>query len=776
MSAILGPILRFFIKNAGKKALPQIDGKIDVKGLSAPVEIIRDKWGIPHIFATDEKDVIFAQGFVHAQDRLFQMELHRRIASGRISEFLGKAALDTDRATRTFGFYRLAKASLAAMDDNLKALMTAYADGVNAFLKHPASRLPPEYGLVKLKPEPWKIEDSVAFGQFMGWQLSGEWKMELPRFKASVIGKEKLDELAPGYPAENPSVIPKGIDVNAATKGPYVKRGGGSNAWAISGSRTASGKPIHCNDPHLSPSTPSIWYACHLSSGSGIDVTGVSPPGIPFILIGHNAHFAWGFTVGMVDAEDLFVEKFNPDNPTQYEYMGKWCDAEIIEESIKIQKQEAPFVEKVVVTRHGPVISGVVGLPGYSLSMCSKCLQPTNAMKGFYTLARGKSWEDFVAGVKCIDMVQQNLTYADVDGNIGSYITGKVPIRKKGDGSVPIPGWTDEYEWSGEIPFDEMPHCFNPKKGFVVTANNRPVESDYKYFLSNIWDPGYRAKRITDEISSKEKFTMDDCKRLHMDNTSLPGKEFVKLLEGINEDDPDVKLAVKLLREWDGKMSPESIGGAVYDLSRYFTMRALVEVGLEKELATDLLGRGFNTALVACTELYHTDPPIMFRVLNNPDSWWVKQAGGKEALLKTGLKRAVEWLRDNVSKDPAAWQWGKVNVITFPHAFAMKKPMDKVFNVGPYPMGGNKHTVLQAGNANDEPWGQKTWIPSYRHIVDFSDISKAEFIYAPGQSGNLASPYYRNLFDLWLTGKYIPMLWTREQVEKEAGARLILVS
>ncbi|HME54182.1 MAG TPA: penicillin acylase family protein [Candidatus Lokiarchaeia archaeon] len=782
MSALFGSILRIFIKSAGKKALPKIDGTISVEGLSAPVEIIRDKWGIPHIYAAEDNDVLFAQGFVHAQDRLWQMELHRRMACGRLSELIGKEALDTDRATRTFGFYQLARKASASIDEDTKHLLESYTRGVNEFLRS-CKNLPPEFGLLKHKPEPWALEDSIAFGQLMGWQFCGEWKMEITRSKVlNAIGKEKLDELEPEYPAANPAVVPKGIDVNTllessklkATKGPHVKRGGASNLWAIAGTRTSSGKPIHCSDPHIAPMLPSIWYACHLS-GNEINVTGVSPPGVPLVLIGHNSRVAWGITVSMADVEDVFIEKMNPDNPHQYLYQDKWLDAEIIEEKIKISKQETPFVENVMKTIHGPVISDVVGISGQAMTVCSKSLQPTTAMKALYTLARGKSWADFVDAMKYMNTIEMNMTYADVDGNIGSYVAGDIPIRKNGDGSMPVPGWTGEYDWIGDIPFDEKPHCFNPEKGFVVTANNCAVnDENYQYFISKLWDPGYRAKRITETIDGKEKFTMEDCKHLHVDVHSIHGEEFVKWLEGLDSDDPDVMLALKLLREWDCNLTTESIGGAVYDLSRYFTMRVMIEAGLEKEMASELLGKGFNPVLVACTELFHSDPMFLFKLLGNPGSWWIKQAGGKDTLLKNGMKKAIAWLRANVSKDPARWHWGKVNKIVYPHAFAMKKPLDKVFNVGPFPMGGNKFTVLQASNVNDEPWGQKLFIPSYRHVIDFSDLSKAEFVYAPGQSGNLASRHYRDLFELWYTGKYIPMLWTREQVEQNAEGKLML--
>lgn len=781
-------VIKFTFKKMGKKCLPNIEGDLSVPGLQAPVEVLRDKWGVPHIYAENFHDLFFAQGFVHAQDRLWQMELHRRVASGTLAEIFGEAALDTDRATRTFGFRRIGIAHFEKLGAEAQLALTAHAEGVNAWLNHPNFVVPLEFTLIKHTPTPWTVDDSLAFGQFMAWQLTGQFTPKIARTQIlKLIGQERFEQILPNYLPTNPAVIPSKMEFNIFQPdgtlkdipGPFVQRGGGSNGWAITGAKSTTGKPIHCTDPHLAPSTPAIWYMMHLVCGD-YQVYGVGPASLPMILIGHNARISWGFTVSNVDAEDLFIEKMNPQNPTQYQYKGKWLDAEVISETIKVKDRATPHIEQVLITKHGPIVNEAIGMKADSkeerIALCSVSLEPLTTFQGVWKLNNAKNWDDFAAAVRDISAPHQNMTFADVEGNIGSYISGRIPIRKSGDGFTAVPGWTGDHDWTGYIPFEDVPHQLNPKRGYVVTANNCPIkDKDYKYYLSRTFDPGYRARRISEFIESKPTLGPEDFKTLQMDFKATHALQFVERLKSFTTKDPDVELALKLLREWDGILSATTIGGTIYEIAIDSMLEILLSFRLSKSLVNAYLGEGFHPMLKATTESYHPSVLILLNLLDTPDAWWIQQVGGRDALITQGLKRTIEYLRTELGKNPEKWQWGNLNKIVYPHAMSIQKPLDKVFNIGPEPIGGDKLTVCQQGPPFNTK-SEKIWTPSYRHIVNLADLDSSWVVFAPGQSGHLASPHYDDLFKLWYRGDYLPMLWSRPKVEQNLEAKLILKS
>jgi penicillin amidase len=779
---VAGSILKAGLTWLGRRRLPQTDGELTLPGLAAPVEVIRDRWGVPHMYAANAHDLFFAQGFVHAQDRLWQMELNRRAASGRLSEMLGAAALETDRATRTFGFHRLAQADWAVAEGDGRATILAYSAGVNAFLRNPSAAMPIEFTLLGHTPEPWEPEDTLAYSRLMIWQLSHAWYSEIVRAQLiEAVGQEHASELEITYPPGNPITLPDGIRFNrldpdgslAGARGPFLNRGQGSNAWAISGAKTVSGKPFLCNDMHLPLALPSLWYENHLVA-DGINVSGVSLPGMPLVMVGHNARIAWGMTLAFTDCEDLFVEKFDPQIPGRYQLGGEWLDARVIAEPIRIKGRAEPHVEQVVITHHGPIVSDVVGHPEQRIALNSMALRPGLIIAGWLQLDRAGDWDEFVTAMRTIEAPQLSVTYADVDGNVGFWVTGKVPVRAKGEGMVPAPGWTGEYEWIGEVPFEEMPHALNPEPGYVVTCNHRIISDAYPHFLGNAWMNGFRARRVTDLIASKDRLSADDFRAIQLDFTCLPGLELVKRLAGLTSDDPDVQAALELLRAWDGKLTAESAGGAVYEVTRHSLIRALLEPGLGVDLTTRLMGHGFHPLMRPLHEFYGHDTVAMLRLLDAADSWWVAGAGGREAVLARSLKQAMEWLRGKLGPDPAGWRWGKLHRAVFAHALGRQQPLDRVFDRGPLPMGGDTDTPCQTASAPDPPYETVVAAPSFRQIVDMGDLSRSLIIHPPGQSGQLGSPHYDDLADLWIKGEYHPMLWTREQVEQAAEARLIL--
>ncbi len=781
---ILGPVARGGLTWLGRKRLPQISGKLSLAGVQDKVEIIRDQWGVPHIYAKSQADLFFAQGFVHAQDRLFQMDINRRTAEGRLSELFGDLALDTDRAARTFGFARLGNQDWENAGEDIRQVILAYTAGVNAFIEQAGKKLPIEYTLLGCKPETWKVGDSSALSRFMIWQLSHAWYSEIVRLRlAQAVGPERAAELEIHYPQKNPITLPEGIEANRLDPdgglqrigGPFLKRGMGSNVWAVSGGRTENGHAYLCNDMHLALGTPALWYINHLVA-EDLHVSGVSLPGVPLVLVGHNANIAWGMTLAFTDCEDLFVEQLDPENPGRYRYQDEWREAEIIPESIQVKGREKAHIEQVVITHHGPVISDVVGYPEQRVAVNSMALRPNPAFTGWYRLNQAENWDDFVEAMRLIEAPQINVGYADTQGNIGDWVTGKVPIRLQGDGSIPVPGWTGEYEWAGEVPFEEMPHALNPTQGLVVNTNNRVIGDDYPHFLGNVWMNGYRARRIQDYFESKGKLAPEDFRAMHIDTTCLPGREFIACLDGFESDDADVRLALEILRRWDGKLTPDSTGGIVYEVCRYALVRLLFDGPLGRDLTFRFLGQGFNPVLLASNEFYGHDTVVLLRLLKDPDSWWVQQAGGRETLIGHGLKQAVEWLRSNLGEDPKGWEWGKIHRAVFPHPMGLQKPLDQVFNNGPVPIGGDTDTPCQTAMHPDRPYDNYAWAPSFRQIVDMGDLSKSQVIVPPGQSGQLGSPHYNDMVEPWLAGEYLPMLWTREQVEKHQHRILVLES
>jgi penicillin amidase len=779
---LLGTAAHWFVNRLDRKRLPQIDGEIKLEGLSAPVEIIRDRWGVPHIYADTSEDGLFGQGFVHAQDRLFQMELNRRTAQGQLSDLFGEIALDTDRTARTFGFNRLGMADWEILSDKLKSQFLAYTAGVNAYLGQKRLKLPVEFSMLSHRPDPWKPEDSMAFTRVMIWQLSHAWQGEIIRAEiAEKVGADNASELEIHYPPENPLTLPGGIEFNAIDPegkirklpGPFLNRGIGSNSWVVSPHRSETGNAVLCNDMHLPLSLPSLWYQIHLKFGEELQVTGVSLPGIPYIMVGHNDRIAWGMTLAFTDAEDLFIEQI--DSQDRYLFHDEWHSAEIIEEIIEVKGHAVPHVEKVMVTRHGPIISDVVGKPDQKLAVNSMALRSNRAVEGWYRLNVAKNWDDFVDAMALIEAPQLNVTYADVENNLGFWVTGKVPVRSNGDGSVPVPGWSGEYEWIGEVPFDEMPHALNPEQGYLVTCNQKIVGNNTPYFLGNVWMNGFRARRLVELIESREAVSMDDHKKFQMDVKCLPGVAFVDSLEGVTDPDMDVQLALRLLREWDGYLTTTSIGGTVYEVSRYTIILNLLEPGLGHDLTTRFMGKGFHPLLSQTHEFYGHDTVVMLRLLDSPDSWWVRQAGGRDVVLSKSLQQTIRWLREHLGEDHSEWQWGKIHRVNFQHPLSVQKPFDQVFDRGPFPIGGDTDTPLQTAIHPEDPYDNKAWSPSFRQIVDMGDLSQSFTIIPPGQSGHVASPHYDDLAQSWLEGRYHPMLWTREQVEDDPEGFLVLV-
>ncbi len=778
---LLTPIARAGITMLSRRSLPRVKGNLSIKGHEQDIEILRDKWGVPHIYANSIDDSLFGLGFIHAQDRLFQLELNRRTAAGRLSELFGPIALDTDRAARTFGYSRLGKADFSLLPDETQSAVNSYLAGINAYLEHPSSKLPVEFSLLGIKPEPWKMEDLMGFSRLMFWQLSHAWYSEIVRAQLiSKVGEKHADEWEIHYPPQNPAILPKGIEFSrlspngslAGSEFPQMQRGQGSNCWAISGDRSDTGKPYLCNDMHLVLTLPTIWYEAHIHGGT-MNVSGVSMPAMPFILVGHNERISWGITLAFTDCEDTYMEKFDSENSHRYQTPEGWQETEVVRETIKV-KGAPDHQEEVQYTRHGPVISDVVGYPEQKISVCSMALRPTSGLHAWYLLNHAGNWEDFCNAIRLVNTTQLNIGYADVDGNIGYYVTGAHPIRGKGDGRLPAPGWDADYDWQGEVPFEELPHALNPEKGYIVTCNNKIIPDDYPYNLGDVWMNGYRANRLSQLIETTAKLGPKDFNRMQMDVHNIPSADFIKRMAGVSGNDEVTNQMLDLLKNWDQQLTIESVPGAIYEVLRYTIIRNLLEPVLGKELTDHLLGIAFNPILLSDHEYFGYDTISLMRILDDPDSWWLSQAGGKETLIQLSLKQTREYLTTRIGPDIQTWHWGELHKINFAHTLGAQKPLDKIFNRGPYPIGGDTDTPLQSALSPDSPYDNKLWSPSVRFIMDMSDLTKSQIITPIGQSGQLGSSHYDDFIDDYLNGRYHPMLWTREQVEANLESRLVL--
>lgn len=783
LNRVLGPAARRGLSWLSSRRLPKTAGEIPAQGLEAPVEVLRDRWGIPHIYAADFCDLFFAQAFVHAQDRLWQMELLRRTALGRLSEVFGEATLEVDCFARTLGFRRLGNSDWGQASAEMRRILLSYAIGINAFLENSTSRLPLEFALLNHQPEPWSTEDITAIARLVIWQLSHAWYGEIVRgMLVAAVGPERAAELEINYPSTNPATLPKGIEFNSLDPdgrlyrlpGPFLQQGAGSNAWSLSSRRSAEGHTYLCNDMHLSLTLPNLWYEIHLSAPE-LEISGVSIPGTPLVLVGHNDRIAWGMTLAYTDAEDLFVEQFHPENPARYRYRDSWLEAETIREQIHIRRRVEPEQHTVQITRHGPIISHVDGDPHQKLALQSAALQPAlNMLQGWWQLNRAREWDDFVQAVRLIEAPQLNIVYADVQGNTGYWVSGRVPLRSQGDGRLPSPGWSGDYEWVGFVPFEAMPHALNPEQGYIVTANNRVVNDDYPHYLGEVWMNGYRARRLVEMIESKTRLTFDDLRRMQTDFTCLPGRELAARLEEFDSPDPQVRLALDLLRLWDGSLDAGSVPGAIYQVLRWRLVSNLLEPALDPELVLRVRGQGPHPVLYPGSEFYGHDTSLIFRMLDNPDTWWLKQTGGKDAWLERSFRETLDWLRRELGPSPQDWQWGRLHSLTFTGALSQQPPLDQVFDRGPYPVGGDTDTPWQMAMLPQQPFGSPAWGPIVRFIFDLNDLSRSVAVLSTGQSGHVGSPHYDDQIPLWLNGEYHPMLWTRSQVEAELEARLVI--
>lgn len=746
--------------------------KIQIAGLHGRVTIRRDERGIPYIEATNEDDAYFAQGYVTASDRLWQMDLLRRNVRGELAEVLGQAALAQDQRHRTMGYARVIDATAARMSPRMRRVLESYAKGVNAFIESRTSQnLPPEFVILQYRPKPWIPADSLAVGKLLYEVLSNTWPTDimrasladLPPAKRAALLTEKtaLDVLvvgndrvrrtravAPQIPgplnaallaklAEIVAIQQRAFQLSGFEPGAAADLAQASNNWVVSGKRTASGKPLLANDPHLPAFAPNIWYLTGLlvkSPKSNLHVAGVTFPGAPGIVIGHNQHIAWGVTNLNPDVQDLYREKFDPQNPTRYLTPTGWREAEVRQEQIKVRKgfgntetETKQFA--VTVTRHGPI---VLEQEGARYALRWPALDSDSVeFEGFYFINRARNWKDFTAALSHYAGPTQNFIYAGTDGHIGYYGVGRIPVRKTGDGSVPYDGSTDAGEWTGFIPFAQLPHSYDPPGGIIVTANQRVVGSSYPHFLTHHWAQPYRARRIFDLLSQKRKLTREDFRRVLGDTYSFAGslfaREVVKTMQGQVMDDK-MRASLASFASWDGRLEADS---------RVAPVVAQMRIALRQRVLKAALGESLFKNYV-----WPNSDALIDRVISEqPREWLPKEFSNYPDLLRASYADARQALTKSLGADESKWTWGAMSPARFTHPLAEAPFVGAQFKVPPFPQSGTPFLLGATVNVGAGV--------SMRLIADPSDWDKTQQGLALGQSGIPSNPHWKDQLDDW---------------------------
>jgi penicillin G amidase len=766
------------------RPLPQLDGTAKLPGLQTEVTVERDNWGVPHIRAASVEDAVEAQGYVVAQDRLWQMDILRRASRGELSEILGPKTVKIDKDFRNLNFGRTAERDLQQMNPESRKLLEAYARGVNRFIEQHQETLPVEFTLLKYKPQPWKPSDSLVLTGYMYRTLTDTREREINR---AVVAAKAGPELAKDLFSEessmdhfvvgDPNVKDSSKDASQADEdddddqmdsddvlkanvvhpdlldtmsepdmtsllagqvekwlrsGEHDIRGTlGSNNWVVNGAHTATGKPLLANDTHLELTIPPIWYEVHMTA-PGWNVKGITFPGAPLVIIGHNDRIAWGFTNNGADVLDLYIETFNPGNPNEYRVNGKWIKADVYDELIHI-KGAADEHMRLVVTRHGPVLLHE-GEKSYAMKWTA--LEPGGLSNSYNWLGKAKNWKQFREVMRQVWGPAQNAVYADVDGNIGYVMAARVPIRKKGRGDVPVPGDTDDYEWTGYIPFEQLPQSFNPESGLIVTANARVSGPDYKPYLTDRWEEPYRTARIYDLLHDKHDLRPEDMLKVQTDTYSFPhafiGEQLVAAAKIAPPKDQRAQKLVQLAKDWNGIADANSYVVTFLDAAMYKALNLILEPKLDKE-----------TKLYSWRKL-----AFLQRVLTErPVRWLPAQFKNYDELLSAAADGAVKDLEEETkTSDPEDWTWKRSNYLDMLHPIGRDGILKKLLSLAGEPQSGTLFSPRAASRHHG---------PSERFVANLGDWDQSILLLPAGQSGQPGSEHYSDQFSYWLDGKAI---------------------
>ena len=768
-------------------SLPKTSGEVVIDGLTAKVEIVRDANAVPHIFAETAEDAYFALGFVHAQDRLWQMEFARRLGAGRLAEVLGAPALKFDRFLRTLGLYRVAEANYEQLSPEVRDAFDAYAAGVNAWMGARSGALPPEFLLLGVKPEPWRPADSLVWGRIMAIRLGRNWRTEALRAQiADVLADRGLpsewrDQLWPGSTGTNPSTIESARRAARLSESLLASIpteevfDGASNAWALHGTRTSTGKPLLANDPHLSFGAPVLWYLVRIETPD-LSITGATLPGAPVTILGHNKHIAWGFTNGYGDNEDLFIETVDPDNADAYLTPTGPRDFDIREEIIRV-KDADPVRLRVRETYHGPVISDVsddaakMTDEGVVIALASPVFRADDrTLEAIYAINRASDWTEFRAAAAQFHTPQQNLMFASIEGDIGFIAAGRLPVRRSGDGRLPVPGKDGAHDWQMFVPSDRLPQVLNPPSGRIVNANNRSVPEDYPYVVTHDWHPPYRAERILELLDAANAPGVDDMAAIQGDIRSPAAERLLPLMLKFEPREERSQQALKLLSNWDYLMLLERSEPLIYTAWLRQFIVALIDDELGPELVDSYLMQSDYPGLDLVEAALTRDPQWCDDIASSE----LETCGN---LLEIALQRALDEIAAELGSDMDEWRWGDLHRATFTHRVFTHVPIVRWFADLSIESDGGDHTVNRGTTPRARPENSFKHMggSGFRVVYDLSDLDNSQFMIATGQSGNFVSPHYRDLLRRWRDVRYIPIAGARDEVADKGIGNLLLV-
>jgi penicillin G amidase len=789
-----------------KRSLPKYDGEKKVAGLNSSVEIYRNKYAVPLIKAEDDEDAAFALGYVHAQERLFQMDVARRAGEGRLSEVFGQKTLSIDQMFRTVGIYKNVKMNYEKLNPTTKKILEAYSKGVNTFIKESEGNYPIEFDVLGYDPYPWKPEHSLMIAKLMGWELNISWWTDLT-FSQLVqkFGAEKAKELLPDFPENSPTIIPKDITKFASITNDLIKVDQqfrsftgfvgthiGSNNWIINGKMSASGKPIIANDPHLAFSAPGRWFFVMIRSKDW-NAEGFTIPGLPAIVIGKNLNIAWAMTNVMADDADFYVEKIDSTGK-QYFLNGTWRQLSIEKDTIHV-KDSSSVIYEIKRTHRGSVISDIhpfrkmyshSGVRTASMSMRWTGLEFSDEMFATISINKAKNWDEFKNAVRYFTVPGQNFVYGDNSGNIGYICAAKIPVRSTNSPTLIYDGTTEASDWKGFVPYEEMPKLFNPPQNYIASANNKTVQN-FKYHISNIWEPSSRIERITELLTSKPVHSVDDYKKYQLDFNSPYARKITKYIlsafENVKVTDKNLKLALELFKNWDFGLNSKSQVPTIY--TRFFQF--LIKNTFEDEMGTDLLKEYVFIANVPyriITKMLEENKSSFF------DDIHTSQIETRDDIIRKSLVDALTDLESKYGVHVKNWQWGDIHQVTFQHMFhGVSSLLDKLINIGPFEIGGDGTTVfnteysfpelLEQTREDNKPHRSEPYSnilgPSMRYIFDFANHDYLEFIMPTGESGNFMSDHYKDMSDMWLKGKYIKLPLQEDEFIKSSAEELKLI-
>ena len=744
---LLGASIFFYV--TFRSSLPSKKGTVQLPGLESPVKVTWDRWGVPHIKAGNEQDLFMAVGYIQAEQRLWQMELIRRMSQGRLAEILGKPALKYDVRTRVLGFPLAVERDYQKLPEEMKRLLAAYAAGVNAFIQSIKWSWPPEFVLLRLRPEPWRIEDSLSVKHLLALELAADMASEVDRMNLfKKTGLKALEVMEPGlnFPPD-PEIRLDYLHLGWLNQG----SGQGSNNWVISGKLTKTGKPFLANDPHLAITVPPIWMEISLECPE-YQVAGVTIPGVPLVVIGHNQRIAWGVTNSYADVQDLYVEQVDWSKESYFRN-GEWRPFSFRKEIISVRGEKRPETMEIRWTQEGPLLNPFLLSSEMPISLRWTIYDGDKTFEGLYLINKARNWAEFCEGVRLFENPSQNFVYADVDGNIGYYLSGKIPVRRKETAAYPYPGWREDSIWSGYLAEEDKPNQFNPAGGYIVTANSSIVPEGYPHFLGFDWLAPYRKDRIEELILAHKEHSIETLMAIQNDIYSRRAERVKKVLREITLTKPEAEEARKILLQWSGEVTA-GLAPAIFEVF----WDKLQELTFSDDLS-------FYYPRTA--EYFRAKEAGLERIIDNPDSRWFDRSDTKELetrneMIEKALLDALKELKKKFGRNKEKWDWAKLHSLKYQHVLGQKW-FFSFFNCGQYPMVGDTTTVR--ASFGSEGW-RTTGGPSCRLIVDLSDLDNSLAVITSGQSGHFLSPHYKDQISLYLNNLYHPWSFSEAAVNK----------